>query len=105
MNTSGITPGGHAVTNERRPEVPSSNGDSGLRTAKDLKLRLFPGWWTHIGASGADRPLYRVQVHDDEELELAKQLEPACIRARYTTVTQSHGVHGAAGGADRLALG
>jgi hypothetical protein len=46
------------------------------------KVRLFPGWWTHIGATGGDRPIYRVLVHDDE-LALAKQLKPSCVRAEY----------------------
>jgi hypothetical protein len=46
-------------------------------------VRLFPGWWTHIGAKGGDRPLYRVLVRDEDELALAQQLKPSCVRAEY----------------------
>ena len=58
-------------------------------TEKNLEVsrqtvRLFPGWWTHIGAQGETRPFYRVEVEDQAELALAKRLKPDCVRAEFT---------------------
>lgn len=48
--------------------------------------RLFPAWWTHFGASGASRPLYRVLCVTPEEKALAKRIKPRTVRAQYIDV-------------------
>lgn len=50
---------------------------------KQQRVRLYPGWWTHIGATGESRPFYRVEVQSQKELALAKRLQPDCVRANF----------------------
>ena len=45
------------------------------------RFRLFPGWWIYRGATGPERPLYRVMVQDEAELAKARSIKPRCIRA------------------------
>lgn len=45
--------------------------------------KYFPAWWTHIGASRASAPLYRVVCSSLDEIEYAQALKPDMVEAEY----------------------
>lgn len=55
-------------------------------TLLNAQARFFPAWWMYIGATDTAAPRYRVRCETEEELALAKRVEPEIVDAQYVLV-------------------